>query len=152
MPERPPNRIAELRERYGFSVRDLAEKLGWDHNKLHRLETGASRLDVETMRIVAAKLGLKPSVLLNDADVELRADQDGQEILALLQAVPRERWLDFLVVARQLLDLVHVMAAQKTAGALAGESRQIGELREAWNSFDDSGRDRVLAMLKLVQT
>lgn len=148
----PPNRIAELREHYRLSIRDLAEKLGWDHNRLHRLETGASRLDVETMRIIASKLGLKPSALLNDEDVELRASEQGQEILSLLQSVPPGHWLDFLKIARELLNLVQIMAAQNAPGVLAGETRQIGELRDVWNNFDETSRDRALALLKLVRT
>lgn len=145
----PTNRIRELREARHQSLRDLAQLAGMDVNRVHRLETGAIKLDIDSMRRITAAWGLRPSALLLDEDVEMRADEIGSAIMSELSAVDGEARLELFHMARELVRLVRTSAATKTAGALSGTNQQVSELAEAWNAFTPEARDRALGILKL---
>lgn len=147
--EQAPNRIKELREDRAWSLRDLEKQCGVGFNTLNRLETGASPLDLDKMRKIAAAFGLPASALLNDKDVEFRADAIGQEIIRELGEIPGEDRPDFLQMTRELMRVVRVMASRQSAAALGGDPRQIGALADIWNTFDHGKRERAIGLLKM---
>lgn len=95
-------------------------------------------------------LNVKVSELLTDDDVELRADETGRTILAELKELPKKDLPSFLVATREIMSVARQLAAQRSAAALGGEPRQIGQLADLWNHWDDSGRDKALDLLRLI--
>lgn len=123
-----------------------------DFNGVFRIETGKQALTVERMRQIARVLGVKPSELLNDEDVEFRADERGMELIRELEEIPVEDRTQTLIAARELVRLARHMAAQHSAGALGGDQRQLGELADLWNTFDHGARARALELLRLTSS
>lgn len=147
--EQAPNRIRELREDRGWSLRDLEARCRINFNTLARLETGASPLDYDKMRRISAAFQMPVSALLNDEDVEFRLDETGAEIKRILSDIPYGEQAATLQVARELVRIVVATAAQRSAAALRGTSHQIGELAEMWNGFGEEQRSRALDLLKV---
>ena len=145
-----PNRIRELRENRQLALRDLANLAGMDVNKIHRLETGGIKLDHDSMRRVAKGLGVKPSALLPDEDVELRADELTAAMFKELAAIPEEERLNFLQMAQGMVRLARGMAASGTA--LEGPADQVAQLTASWNGFRPEDRERALGILRLAAT
>lgn len=152
MEQHPANRIRELREAKDWSVRELGEAAGVNFSILNRIERRSQPLDFTRARSIAAALNVKVSELLPDEDVELRADEQGKLILAELNDIPQTEVLGFLGAVRQMVGVVRQMAAQRSAGALGGSPRQVGQLAEAWNNWGEEGRERALKMLSLIGT
>jgi transcriptional regulator with XRE-family HTH domain len=144
-----PNRIRELREDRGWSLRDLEQRCKINFNTLSRLETGASPLDYDKMKRISAAFQLPASALLNDEDVEFRLDETGTEFKRVLSDIPYGEQAATLQVARDLVRIVVATAAQRSAGALRGEARQVGALADIWNGFGEEQRDRALDILKV---
>jgi transcriptional regulator with XRE-family HTH domain len=144
-----PNRIKELRDQRGWSLRDLAERCGLTFTMIQRLENGTTQLDVEKMRRISRGFNLPASALLNDEDVEFRANETGNEIMRILREIPPSDCLATLTAAREMVRIANTLAARRSAGALHGQDRQVGELAEMWNGFDDERRDRALDLLKV---
>jgi len=144
-----PNRIKELREARGWSVRDLAQHTGMDFNMVHRLETGAARLDVDRMRRISQAFGMKASALLPNEDVEFRADQDGMALINELQDIPTVERPEVLHMTRELVRITRIMAARQSAAALGGDPRQLGQLADIWNQFDDRRRGQAIDLLRI---
>lgn len=142
-----PNRILELRKARGLSEDALADLLRWQKSKVHRLENGATVLGLDDMRAIAGVLGLKPTELLNDEDVEYRAGEAEEIVrgaLAQISVDDREMFvracLDITRVARRL--------APGKAVMLAGSPMQTMQLAELWNDLDERGRHNALCVLR----
>lgn len=148
MAEGRHNRLRELRDRRGWSIRDLAERTRIDFNALSRMERDAQAMDTTRMRVIAKALDVKMSELLNDEDVEFRADERSMELLSELNEVPATERTALLVASRELMRVARGLAAQASAAALGGESRQVGQLADIWNSFDHGKRQRALDLLR----
>jgi transcriptional regulator with XRE-family HTH domain len=146
MDEAMPNRIRELRDERGWSVRDLADRVvpKWNFNKVHRLETGASVMDVNDMRALARVFAVKPSALLNDVDVEFRADNAGLAIIQELDEIPPEDRHEVLKMAREMVRITRIMAPRTGGAPLAGDSRLALQMSDLWNEFDHEHRVRAL--------
>lgn len=142
-----PNRIRALRDTRHMSVRDLAEKSGIDQSTINRMERGAQPLDYPRGKRIAAALGVRFSAILNDDDVEMRADDAGNAILAELENIPPHEKASVIAMATALVRIVRVTAARHNAGALGGDPEQITELADLWNKYDANGRARVLSIL-----
>lgn len=140
-----------MREERHLSLRDLAQIAGMDVNKVHRLETGAVKLDLDSMRRIAKALGLKASALLLDEDVELRADAVGTAIFAELSQLPADERPVVLDMARNLVRIVRGSAAGQSAAALDGAPNQVAELAETWNAYTPEDRDHALSILRFRQ-
>lgn len=149
--ERPENRLRELRDARHLSVRDLAEKSGVDFNTVSRMERGAQALDIPRMRKLAAALNVKPSELLNDEDVELRANETGRALLEQLSTVSPEDQVLLAVAAGEVLKVARRMAAGQSAGALMGRAEHVAGLADVWNSWSDAERARGLELLRVSQ-
>ena len=145
---RRPNRIVELRNAHGLSEDALADRLGWLKSKVHRLETGGTELNLRDMRQIAAALGIRPSELLNDEDVEYRAGES-EEIVrsALSHVAPDDREL-FVRICIDLARIVRRSAPKRDAVMLSGNTMYAMQLAELWNDFDDSARERALGFLR----
>lgn len=120
-----------------------------DFNKIHRLETGNRELNVTDMRRIAKAFDLKASALLPDEDVELRADESGTALIAVVGALPAPYRPEVLKMASELVRVVRAAAAGRSAAALEGEPRQVSELADLWNEYTPEARDRTLGILKL---
>lgn len=147
----PQNRIRELREARHLSLRDLAQKANMDVNKVHRLETDAVKLDLESMRRIGRALGVPASALLLDDDVEMRADEQGAAILRELSGIPETERQSVLMMARDLVRIVKGSAASLSAAALDGDRAQVGQLAETWNTFTPEARERALTVLQAIR-
>lgn len=144
-----PNRIRQLRDDLGWTVRDLAEKSGIDFSTINRMERGAQALDLPRMQRIARAIGVRASALLADEDVELRASEHGQAVLAELNAIDPAEIPDVIAAAREVVRLARNMAAQRSSGALLGRSQTVAALADVWNGWDDSERERGLELLRL---
>lgn len=67
-----PNRLKELRQSRGWSVRDLAEKAGISHSYIVRIESGERGLSVDMAEKLGNALDVAPSKVLG-------LEQDGSE-------------------------------------------------------------------------
>jgi transcriptional regulator with XRE-family HTH domain len=59
-PRSPPNRIRELREARGFTLDDLAVRVGTTNQQISHLELGKRQLTVAWLRRLGAALGCHP--------------------------------------------------------------------------------------------
>lgn len=148
MAEEFPNRIRELRTGRNWTVRELGDRSGIGFNTIHKLETGAVSLDVERMRRIAKAFDVKPSCLLNDEDVEFRADQSTEVLLSDLMTLPVEQRGNVLRVAVEVSDMVRSLAAQQSAAALSGNLNLIRKLADIWNGLNDDARETGLDLWK----
>src|SRR5579862_8356273 len=120
--KRPPNRILELRTERGLSEQALADRLGWEKSKVHRLEAGKTDMRLPDMRLLGRVLGVKPSELLIDEDVEYRAGEaDALVKTALAQVAADDREL-FLNVCIDLSRIVRRTGTKRGSFALAGNA------------------------------
>jgi transcriptional regulator with XRE-family HTH domain len=142
------NRLREIRTAEGLSIQKFADKLGIDKARLHRLETGASALDIATMRQIAHKLGLKASHLLLDQDVEFRAGPAEQAIREAVESVSPDDMELFLRICGDVGRMVRRASPRHHHVKLTGNEKHATELAELWNGLDNPGRVRVLAFLR----
>ncbi len=143
-----PNRIRELRSAAGMSLDVLSDASGVARNSINLMERGDQELTLEKMRQLGRALGVPPSALLNDEDVEYRPAQGTEGIADVLRQLPRENQVDVTRAAKALVDLARNLAVRHSAGAaLDGDDDQIDELVRLWNSMDNDGRARALALL-----
>jgi transcriptional regulator with XRE-family HTH domain len=142
------HRLRELREARNLSLQQMADLVGTTKSSYHRIESGVTELDLPMMRRIGAKLGVKPSELLLDRDVEYRAG-DTEDIIreSLAQFAPDDRE----AFARLVVDLTRIcrrMAGNRAAVTLAGNPMQAAQLAELWNDLDERERERALAFLR----
>lgn len=142
------NRLREIRTTAGLSIQKFADQLNMDKARLHRLETGASELDLSTMRQIAHRLGLKPSELLLDEDVEFRAGPAELAVREALESVAPDDLDLFLRICNDIGRMVRRASPQHAHVKLTGNEKHASELAELWNALDNSGRARVLAFLR----
>lgn len=62
--------VRRQRERLGFSQEGFSQSAGIDRARWGRLERGELNISLKTLFQVAALLGVKPSVLLDDVNLE----------------------------------------------------------------------------------
>lgn len=143
------NRMREVREAQShvLSLRELASVTGIDFNTLGRFERGDQALDITRGRKIAKALGVRLSALLLPEDMELQVDDKAREVLHELSEIPQEHLPAYISAARAMVETARRMAAQRSAGALAGDGRLVGALAERWNAFDDSGREKLLQLM-----
>lgn len=155
--EQPPNRIRELRDARGWSVRELADRIRKipgapkvDFATLNRMERGLQPLDLPRMKRIARGLECKVSELLVDDDVELRASEDMRAVLAGFEVMPRKELPALLTAAREIVRVSHGLAAQ--AAGLRGSYETVTAFAEMWNNrFDDDDRERSVEILQAVK-
>lgn len=63
--QRPSTRIRELRKARGFTLQNLAEKVGTTAQTIQRLETDNMSVSVDWLQRIAPALGVDPSLLLD---------------------------------------------------------------------------------------
>lgn len=147
-PESPPHRIRELMDQRELSLQGLADLIpGVNKSQVHRVVRGETVLDIVWMRRIAAALGVKPSVLLLDEDVDIRPDDLDRQILETLAVVPQEDRATLVRIAADMVRLVKRLAAERP---LEGNPEQIGKLADIWNSLEPAQRDRALAIIDAV--
>lgn len=57
-------KLAELREKSGLNSHQLADKLGWDHRLVQKVEAGEHRLDLVEFHHLCQALGQDDSEML----------------------------------------------------------------------------------------
>lgn len=149
MSEEHPNRIKELRDARGWSLRELDEHSGITHTKLHRIETGATPADISDLRKIARALDVKISALLNDDDVEMRADNFAAGLLDIMKQIPSEVRADVIIAAHAVVRTARGIAAQHSS--LEGNPNQVAQLAETWNRFRDAERGEALDLWKIAK-
>lgn len=132
-------------------MRDLEKKSGITHTKLHRIETGATAPDFNDLRRIAKAFGVRISALLNDEDVEFRADEFGDDILDLLKSIPTEQRPDVLVAAQHVARAVTGIAAGRSAAALYGDPTLVDKLAHKWNNLNESDRAYALDLWNIAK-
>jgi transcriptional regulator with XRE-family HTH domain len=151
MEEQLPNRIRDLRDAKHLSLRDLAERSGVAHSKLHRLEIGQTPLTLDRdARKIAEALDVRFSGLLNDDDVELRVDETSSALISAVQEIPVDHRHDAVKAAAAIVRIARTIAAQST-GALKGDHEEIGQLAESWNEFRPEQRREALQLWRLAR-
>ncbi len=96
-----PNRIREVREALGKSLKEVANPCGFSGAALQRFETGERQLKVRELEQIAAALGVPPQRLLNSVDPV--ADQQTQAMLAIFALLPPADRDRLIKIARSLL-------------------------------------------------
>lgn len=89
---RPPNRIRELRQRFGLSQAELGRKVGLTQGQVGHLENGHRNLTLEWMKRIAGALGVAVSELLIDEDNPDRlapAERDVVQAMRLVDEASR---------------------------------------------------------------
>lgn len=145
-----PNRIRFLREARGWTVRDLETRTGISFNMLHKLETGASGLTVDYMRRISRAFDMKASALLNDDDVEFRAEGDNAALIQVLNSVPLTDKPRVLTIAGELAAIVRRSADDLNAAAqrLTGRPDLLEELVKVWNPKDDEAKSGIVNLIR----
>lgn len=151
MEQAPTNRIRELREDRAWSLRDLEQRSGITHTKLHRIETGTTAPDYNDLKKIAKAFDIRISGLLIDEDVELRVDEFGQDILDLLTQIPAPERPDVLLAARHVARAVTGIAASRSSAALNGDPELVSKLAHRWNTLQDSDRPYALDLWNIAK-
>jgi len=144
----PPNRLKEFREQRGMSLAQMAEFIGYSKSQQHRFETGDDDLSLKWLRIIARKLGVKVSELLNDDDVEFRAGPAERQIREALAAFDAEGCELFLRAASDLSRVAMRLAPRRATAALSGDEFQVAQLADSWNSLTPDRREDALGFLR----
>lgn len=140
------NRLRELRG--GMSLDELSARSGVPRNAINLIENGRQELTLDKMQKLGRALGCAASALLNDEDVEFRADKTGAEVLEAVRAIPRGAQADAIKAATAVIDLARHLATQSATGlAFDGPLEQISQLARRWNAMDEDRRERALALL-----
>lgn len=142
-----PNRIFELRAAQGMSLDVLHERSGVARNSINLMEQGKQELTLEKMRLLSKALGVAPTALLNDADVEFRPSPETQPLLDILKGLPKEMMADMTRAAASVVGLARNLAARTSAANLEGDQDLVAEMADLWNSMDDAERRRTMKML-----
>lgn len=80
------NRIKELREARGLSLKDVARGAETTFQQIFKLETGSRRLTDEWMRRLAPVLGVHPASLLLEFAEGMHSPQESVDEVLLLEA------------------------------------------------------------------
>lgn len=144
--ETPPNRIRELREAAGLSQDALGARAGMTKSSLHRVETGDTQLDLPTMRRIGAALGVKPSALLHEQDVEARLDGSTAAIMTTLMETPEAERAMLAEIAQELSGMGRRNVAAATGG-LTGDKSAARQITNIWNGLDAPARLQLLALI-----
>ena len=92
-----PNRLRELREARGLTLRDLAERVGTSNQQISHLELGKRQLTMDWMGRVAAVLGVHPWELVAELPPQPLSDRE-QRMLDNFRRLSAERQ-DSLIAA-----------------------------------------------------
>ena len=71
-------RIRELREEQSMTLKEMAQKTGFTHQLLSKVELGGTNTPIETLAKIADALGVKLASLLDD-EASASADEAAQE-------------------------------------------------------------------------
>lgn len=146
------NRIAELREARNWSLADLAREAKTTPAQIQKLERGDRRLTIDWMRRLAGALGVKPSVLLLDDDLEIpRLQAMEAALMAELRAAPEIDPQLLLNAARAVARVVrHACARQAMHDKIEGEGILVDNLADAWSQLSEPQRRRAVELVRLV--
>ncbi len=92
-----PNRLRELREARGLTLRELAEQVGTSNQQVSHLELGKRQLTTDWMARLAAVLGCHPWELVAELPSYPLSDRE-QQMLDNFRRLPLERQ-DSLIAA-----------------------------------------------------
>lgn len=145
--ELAPNRIKELRTARGLSLSDLEDRCGVSRNSINLIENGDAELTLDKMRRIGKALGVSPSALLNEDDVEFRPGGELQAALDILKEAPSDFYTPIARAARTIIDLSKAIGSRTSHMPLLGENEEVASLAEIWNSMIPDERSRVLKML-----
>lgn len=140
-----PNRIRELRG--DRSLDWLAEQSGVARNSINQIERGMAELTLDKMRKLAPALGVRPSALLNDEDVELRLGPHSKMLMEALREIPAADHPSLAWAAAAIIKIAKQMALKNTNNYFDGEPEQVGHLSSLWNSMTPESRARAITML-----
>lgn len=146
METKAPNRIRELRGKRSLDW--LAERSGLSRNSINLMERGEQELTLEKMRLLAPALGIRPSELLNDEDVELRAGPEAQAFLRTLSEVPVEARGSLADAAMALVKLSHQLALRETDQYFSGDADHVSQLATLWNAMGAEQKTRTISLLQ----
>ena len=67
----PPNRIREVRESKGLTLREVGNRAGFSEQVVQRYETGENKIRVWQLERIARALGVPAYALMNDCETGL---------------------------------------------------------------------------------
>jgi len=142
-----PNRIRKLRDARGISLEVLAEASGVARNSINQIERGRAELTLPKMRAIAKALGVAPSMLLNDEDVECRAGGPLAAVLETLRPLPEPEAALIAQIAQTLLGIARSLTARGQGIAFEGDAVEVAALAKRWNLMSDAERNRAITLL-----
>lgn len=140
-----PNRIRELRGTRSLDW--LSEQSGVSRNSINQIERGFAELTLEKMRKLAPALGVRPSALLNDEDVELRLGPESEALLETMREIPAGDHPTVVLAAAAIIKIAKQMALKNTKTYFDGDADQVGHLSVLWNSMTTESRERAISIL-----
>lgn len=105
--EKPPNRIAALREKLGMQQKELAALANVSPSALNKIENGTRGLDQQWMRRLAPHLGVTPAELLPDEDNPERLEEAERALLSRYRLASEREKDTFGKVADAMLPYKH---------------------------------------------
>src|SRR5262245_33684803 len=95
LPPGAASRIRELRDARGWSMADLAARMGTGASTINKLEKGRPQLTIAWLARLAAAFGIRPGDLLAEQPEELPAALEAAPLAARLPASPPGPVSDF---------------------------------------------------------
>ncbi len=99
-----PNRIRELRDAKGFTLTELADRVGTSNQQISYLELGSRQLTTRWMERIAPHLGVRPADLLpvNPTRAQDVDQREEDRVRAEMAAIP-EHLVDMAIEELLLL-------------------------------------------------
>lgn len=142
----PPNRIAALRKaKDNMSQGDLAKLCNTGTSTIARWEAGDTGVDISQLRLLARALGVKPSEILEDEDMEIRLDAAARATLNSLDDQERDV---VLRAATEIGKLVSRLALNRESVALRGDPKVATKLVDVWDQLTATERHRMLGLVE----
>lgn len=144
-----PNRLKELRTERGLSLDALAHVSGVSRNSINAIENRTAEMTFTKARQLAPHLGVKPSGLMVDEDVELRASADTAEILEVIADVDEDDRMAVIEAAHNTVMMAKRLAGRMAKLPLQGDADLLMQFAGIWNRMDDGGRKRMLGVAEV---
>lgn len=100
----PGNRLRQLRKDAGLTQQQLAERTGFNQDRISNYENGRRPMRLIEMRVLAREIGCSVADLLDDQDNPERLSAAERELLQALRGSPSQAQDYLLTSARAVAD------------------------------------------------
>lgn len=141
-------RVRKLREERGWSLTDLAGRMGTTAGQITKLQNGDLQISLLWMRRFARAFGIKMGALLPPDEMDLSRSDEAAELLEIFYGVPEAERPALLRAAVAVIRAARTIAAEgQGAPVLTGNPDLAAKVSAAWGRWSESDRKRAAEVL-----